>query len=193
MKMAGLSYFPGIISRTVSPLHTNLGTFKHVNLYSQSNPVSQLMCLGYFVMYPKYPLQVTGFCEHCSTILYRVQQFSIFISSLGCPVGVSISGMSDSLRRHGRQPASLLCPGNSPGKKTGVGSFPPPGDLPSPGVEPRSLALQADFFYCLSHQGRRGCLEERVKAVGRQLVLLHFSRYCTVRFKVGFFNVLFVW
>ena len=30
--------------------------------------------------------------------------------------------------------------------------FPPPEDLPDPGIEPRSLALQEDFYY-LSHQG----------------------------------------
>ena len=31
--------------------------------------------------------------------------------------------------------------------------FPSPGDLPNPGIEPRSLALQADSYH-LSHQGR---------------------------------------
>ena len=31
--------------------------------------------------------------------------------------------------------------------------FPPPGDLPDPGIEPRSPALQADAFWPLSHQG----------------------------------------
>ena len=37
-------------------------------------------------------------------------------------------------------------PRNSPGQNTGVGSqpFPSPGDLPNPGIEPRSPALQAD-------------------------------------------------
>ena len=34
---------------------------------------------------------------------------------------VSCSVVSDSLRPHGLQPASLLCPWNSPGKNTGVG------------------------------------------------------------------------
>ena len=39
----------------------------------------------------------------------------------------------------------LLCPWNSPGKSTGVGlPCPPPGDLPDPGIEPGSPALQAD-------------------------------------------------
>ena len=44
----------------------------------------------------------------------------------------------------------LLCPWNSPGKNTGVGCpCPPPGDLPNPGIKPRSLrslALAGRFF-----------------------------------------------
>ena len=47
-----------------------------------------------------------------------------------------------------RDPTDLLCPWNSPGKNTGVGcQFPPPGDLPDPGIEPMcpvSPALQED-------------------------------------------------
>ena len=54
----------------------------------------------------------------------------------------SHSVMSDSLQPHG-----LYIPWNSPGQNTGVGSLcPSPGDLPNPGVEPRSLTLQADFL-----------------------------------------------
>ena len=94
------------------------------------------------------------------------------------------------LRPYGLYPIRLLCPWNSPGKNTGVGShsllqgifltqglnlcllycrfftawatrkaprilewwpFPSPGDLPDPGVEPRSPTLQADSLH-LSHQ-----------------------------------------
>ena len=54
--------------------------------------------------------------------------------------------MSDSVQPHG-----LYSPWNSPGQNTGVdslsflqGIFPSPGDLPNPGIEPRSPALQAD-------------------------------------------------
>ena len=48
--------------------------------------------------------------------------------------------MSDSL-----QPHRLYSPWDSPGQNTGVDSvFPSPGDLPSPGIEPRSPALQVD-------------------------------------------------
>ena len=52
----------------------------------------------------------------------------------------SHSVVSDSLRPHG-----LYSPWKSPGQNTGVGrQFPSPGDLPNPGIEPRSPALQVD-------------------------------------------------
>ena len=38
----------------------------------------------------------------------------------------------------------IYSPWNSPGQNTGVGSFPSPGDLTNPGIEPRSPTLQAD-------------------------------------------------
>ena len=42
-------------------------------------------------------------------------------------------------------PTRLLRPWDFPGKSTGVGChFPSPGDLPNPGTEPRSPALQGD-------------------------------------------------
>ena len=55
------------------------------------------------------------------------------------------SVMSDSLQPHELQPTRLLPPWDSPGKSTGVGChFPSSGDLPDPGIEPRSPAFQAD-------------------------------------------------
>ena len=52
---------------------------------------------------------------------------------------------------HGLYPIRLLCPWNSPGRNTGVGSqpFPSPRDLPHPGIELGSPALQA---YSLSSE-----------------------------------------
>ena len=49
--------------------------------------------------------------------------------------------MSDSLQSH-----ELYSPWNSPGQNTGVGSLslPSPGDLPNPGIKPRSPTLQVD-------------------------------------------------
>ena len=60
---------------------------------------------------------------------------------------VQCSVMSDSLEPSGLQPARLLCPWNLPGKKYWSGlPFPPPGDLPGPGIEPASPALAGRFF-----------------------------------------------
>ena len=52
----------------------------------------------------------------------------------------SCSVVSDSWRPHG-----LYSPWSSPGQNTGEGKpFPSPGDLPNPGIKPRSPTLQAD-------------------------------------------------
>ena len=56
------------------------------------------------------------------------------------PVSEGHSVMSDSSQPHG-----LYTPWNSPGQKTGVGSLSLlQGDIPNPGIEPRSPELQAD-------------------------------------------------
>ena len=48
--------------------------------------------------------------------------------------------MSNSVKPYGMQPTSLLCPWDSPGKNSGVGChFLPLGDLPHPGIKPKSL------------------------------------------------------
>ena len=53
--------------------------------------------------------------------------------------------MSDSLRPHGLQPDRLLCPQGFSRQEYWSGlPCPPPGDLPNPGIEPRSPALKAD-------------------------------------------------
>ena len=55
------------------------------------------------------------------------------------PCYESSSVVSNSLWPH-----ELYSPWNSLGQNSGVGSFPSPGELPGPGIEPRSLASQAD-------------------------------------------------
>ena len=64
---------------------------------------------------------------------------------LTCSV-LTRSVVSYSLQPHGLQGARLLCPWHSPGKNTEVAYYacPTPGDLPNPGIEPRSPTLQAD-------------------------------------------------
>ena len=74
-----------------------------------------------------------------------------------CVCVYQLSVVSNSLQPHGLQPARLLCPWNSPGKNTGVGShsllqeiFPTQGLL-------HSLALQAGDSLPLNHQGNPYC------------------------------------
>ena len=59
---------------------------------------------------------------------------------------LSRSDVSDSLQSHGcSQPGSSVH-GDSPGKNTGVGCHALlQGNLPNPGIEPRSSALQAEL------------------------------------------------
>ena len=58
---------------------------------------------------------------------------------------LSRSVVSNSLRPHGLYNPPDSCLWNSPGQNIGVGlPFPPPGSVPSPGIQPRSPALQAD-------------------------------------------------
>ena len=66
---------------------------------------------------------------------------------------VSCSVMSDSLWPHGLYPTSLLCPWNSPGKNTGVGSY-----SLLQGIFPTQESNQCllhcrHTLYCLSHPG----------------------------------------
>ena len=68
--------------------------------------------------------------------------------------GVAESDMTERLSTHtGLQPIRLLCPWDFPGKNPAVGChFLFQGNLPDPGVEPVSLALQA-VSLLLSHWG----------------------------------------
>ena len=55
------------------------------------------------------------------------------------------SAVSDCLQPHGLLSARLLCPWRFSKREYWSGlPCPPPGDLPNPGTEPRSSALQAD-------------------------------------------------
>ena len=57
----------------------------------------------------------------------------------------SLSHVSDSLRPRGLYTTRLLCPWGSSRQEYWSGlPRPPPGNLPDPGIKPRSPALQAD-------------------------------------------------
>ena len=94
--------------------------------------------------------------------------------------------LSDSLQPHGLRPARLLCSQGFSRQVYWSGlPCPHPGDLPNPGIEPRSPALQADsipteppgkpkdhhipfqkphkfFFFNISEATRFMCIERRV-------------------------------
>ena len=75
------------------------------------------------------------------------------LHSLVCVICVSHSVMSDSLRPHGPQLASLLCPWNSLGKNTAVGHHSLlQGVFPTQESKP-GLQRCRQILYCLSHQG----------------------------------------
>ena len=68
--------------------------------------------------------------------------FAAFV--IMCAV-LSRSVMSDSLQPHGLQPTRLLCPWGFSRQEYWSGLLcPPPGDLPNPGIGPRSPTLQED-------------------------------------------------
>ena len=78
----------------------------------------------------------------CVCIILRSMRYYLILILICislCLESESHSFMSNSLRPHG-----LYSPWNSPGKNTEVGSLSLRGDLPNPGVEPRSPTLQVD-------------------------------------------------
>ena len=74
----------------------------------------------------------------------REAQVHVLYIFMCCPM-LSCSVMSNSLQPHRLQLTSLLCPWgfSRQGYWSGL-PCPPPGDLPNPGIEPRSPALQAN-------------------------------------------------
>ena len=89
------------------------------------------------------------------------------------------SVVSDSFQPHGLQPARLLCPWDSPGKKTGESPPPPPGDLPDPGIEPTSpvsSALAGGFFTTGVHLAPTNQLSHTPPAPVGPLSLSHLCR-----------------
>ena len=79
--------------------------------------------------------------------------FELALTLILCCAVLSHSVVSDSLQPHVLQPSRLLCPSGFSRQEYWNGlPCPPPGDLPNPRNEPRSLTLQVDSYH-LSHQG----------------------------------------
>ena len=86
-------------------------------------------------------------CFRWEHSLREVKELALISENESCSV------VSDSLRPHGLYPTRLLCPWNSPGQSTGVGSHSLlQGILPTQGLNPGLLHC-GWILYCLSHQG----------------------------------------
>ena len=114
-----------------------------------------LTCLIYLYIHPSFqpsiPLSIctlllSGTMLPSRSILYFPCLSLRLRPHLPQPLYVlSCSVMSNSLRPHWLQPARLLCPWGLSRQEYWSGlPCPPPGDLPNPGIEPRSPALQLD-------------------------------------------------
>ena len=88
----------------------------------------------------KLGIRRLGLCSCCVPMSY--------LPNLSESESVSLSVVSDSLWPH-----SLSMEVFRQEYWSGL-PFPSPGDLPASGIKPGSLALQGDFFYHLSYQGR---------------------------------------
>ena len=98
-----------------------------------------------------------------------------------CCVGGS--AVSDSLWPNGLQPTRLLCPWNSPGKNTGVGSHSLlQGIFLTQGSNPCLLHCR-QVLYHLSHQGSQLCL---IPLTERMTSAISVNSHCTFEL-VGYF------
>ena len=78
---------------------------------------------------------------YCWSLAWRILSFTL----LACEVKWSCWVLSDFLQPHGLQPTRLLHPWDFPGESTEVGChILLQGNLPNPGIESRSPALQVD-------------------------------------------------
>ena len=85
----------------------------------------------------EYLVFLYDWCQFCQLAIYRKTEFSNTL--------LSRSVVSDCLRPHALYPARLLCPWGFSRLEYWNGlPCPPPGDLPNPGIEPRSPVLQVD-------------------------------------------------
>ena len=64
--------------------------------------------------------------------------------------------MPNSLGLHGLQPARLLCPWNSPGRSTGVGSYSLLQWIFLTQISDQGLLHCRQLLYCMSHRGSPG-------------------------------------
>ena len=144
-----LSAVPSVLNISF-PLQSDVGTLTHLHGPVQKSPSSKAFHYGprvhHFLLqistaFHVLTLESLGLSlriTHSRSIPWQCSRHSGSSMYLNESESESHPVVSDSLWPHG-----LYSPWNSPGQNTGVGSL-SSGDLPNPGIKPRSPALQAD-------------------------------------------------
>ena len=91
-----------------------------------------------------------------------------------CCVVLSPSAVSDSLRPHELKPARLLCPWDSPGKNTGVGSIPSSRGSSQPRDQTQASCIAGGFFTSWATREALNSLREE----NYMIVTLHARKAC---------------
>ena len=111
----------------------------HVVVYIYINPHLPVGPIVSF--HPCVQLSVLHICMSIPAL--KIGSSARFLQILSC---VSRSVVSDSLRPHGLWPTRLLCPWNSPGRNTGVGSHSLLQDVFQPRNQTRVSCIVGRFF-----------------------------------------------
>ena len=132
------SEYLGLISFRIDFLDLAVqGTLKSL-LQLHSSKASIFPCSAFFMVQLSYLYMTTGKIISLTRWTFVGKVMSLLFNML------SRFSMSDSVRPHGLQPTRFLRPWDFPGEYWNGLTFPSPGDLPNPEIEPRPLALQAD-------------------------------------------------
>ena len=127
----------------------------------------------------------TAFC------CYLCRQAHLYTVALNIKVkseSVGRSVLFDSMQPHELQPARLLCPWNSPGKSTGVGSHSLlQGIFPIQGSNPGLLHCR-QILYHLNHQGSPKSLFKLHSCLKAHLISLPVERWVSSSFMFAYIN-----
>ena len=149
--------------------------FMSLHLYILSCLLIEVFPFSSFFVFVFLKAITGGFCLGCvffPLICFNSLKISIFKASC------SRSFMSGSLRPHGLQPTSLLCPWDFPGKNAGEGSHSLlQGIFPTQGLN-RGFLHCRQILYHLSHQGSPGGRWARERQIlgGCYGSLWHYTR-----------------
>ena len=123
---------------------TNCGKFLKKWQCLSTLPISWEICMHFKKQCLELDMeQLTGskLGKEYNKAVYCHHSYLIHMQSTSARKVASV--LSNSLWPYELQTTTLLCPWDYPSKNTGVGC-PPPGDVPNPGIEPESPALQLD-------------------------------------------------